>query len=92
MPYSRDKRILQDAGIGQTLRHARLARGFSQEYLANCTGMSASSISNIEAGADLKTSTLLRLASECGLEVYFVPRRAARVVTALLHDLDSSAT
>ena len=90
MPYLRERRALQDAGIGQALRKARLSRGYSQEYLATCTGMSASSISNIEAGADLKTSTLLRLASECGLEVYFVPKPAAHIVSTLLRDLDAA--
>lgn len=88
MPYLREKRVLKDAGIGKALRDARLARGFSQEYLATCVGMSASSISHIEAGADLKTSTLLRLASECRLEVYVVPKAAAHIVSALLRDLE----
>jgi len=49
--------------------------------------MSASSISHIELGSDFKTSTLLRMAAECGCEVLIVPRESIPFVHAVLEDI-----
>ena len=87
MPYSKANRILIDVGIGNVLRKARERRGRSQEELAVLAGMSASSIHHIEMGADFKTSTLLRLAAQCDLEVVIVPKDAVPYVKAVLDDM-----
>lgn len=76
--------------MGSILRRARMRRGHSQEELANSVGMSASSISNIELGSDFKTSTLLRMAAECGCEVLIVPKESVPFVHAVLDDMDMS--
>jgi transcriptional regulator with XRE-family HTH domain len=87
VPYSKENRVLQGSGIGTILRSARIRRGQSQEELANSVGMSASSISHIESGSDLKTSTLLRMAAECECEVVIVPKECVRYVRAVLDDM-----
>jgi len=87
MPYSKERRILQDSGLGRILRRARVRAGQSQEDLANSVGMSASSISNIELGSDFKTSTLLRMAAQCGCEVLIVPKESLPFVHAVLDDM-----
>lgn len=50
-------------------------------------GMSAASVSHIESGSDLKASTLLRLASECDLEMLLVPAEAVPYLRAMLDDM-----
>jgi transcriptional regulator with XRE-family HTH domain len=87
VPYSKSNRILADSGIGILLRRARERRKRSQEDLATRVGMSAASISHIELGSDLKTSTLLRLAAESRLEVLIVPAEAVPYVRAVLADM-----
>jgi len=89
MPYRTSNRALAETGIGTILRRARMRRGHSQEELANCVGMSASSISHIEQGSDLKASTLLRVAAECHLEILFVPKETVPFVRALLDERSS---
>jgi transcriptional regulator with XRE-family HTH domain len=87
MPYSKANRVLGEVGIGSALRKARERCGKSQEELAVLAGMSASSIHHIEMGADFKTSTLLRLAAQCGLEVVIVPKDAVPYLKSVLDDM-----
>jgi hypothetical protein len=49
--------------------------------------MSAASISHIELGSDLKTSTLLRLAAQSKLELIIVPAEAVPYIRAVLDDM-----
>ncbi len=89
MPYSKS-RVLADAGIGTALRKAREKIGRSQEDVAMSAGMSAASISHIELGSDMKTSTLLRVAAAADLEVMIVPAAALPFVRAVLEDVDAN--
>ncbi len=58
--------------------------GRSQESVATSIGMSAASISHIELGSDLMTSTLLRVAVELGLEIVIVPRKTLPQIRAVV--------
>lgn len=50
------------AGFGRNVRTARLARGWTQEQLADETGLASVQISRIERGTrEVRLTTLLRL-------------------------------
>jgi len=87
VPYSKHNRLLESAGIGASLKAARERALRSQEDLAVSLGMSASSISHIELGSDLRTSTLLRITSELRLEIVIVSAEALPRVRAVIDDM-----
>ncbi len=72
------------SAIGQTLRAARRARGMSQSDLAQRVGMRQSTISNAEAGRDLRLGTLVELSRALDLEPILAPRRLLPAITAIL--------
>jgi len=86
MPYS-GKRLLESSGLGPCLQAARERAGRSQADLATALGMDPSSISHIELGSDLRTSTLFRIAAELDLEVVIVTRDALPHVNGVIEDM-----
>ncbi|MGP5704051.1 helix-turn-helix transcriptional regulator [Glutamicibacter arilaitensis] len=48
--------------LGLEIRVARTARGWSQTFLADEAGVSRPSIARIEAGEDVNTATLVKVA------------------------------
>ena len=58
--------------LGQQIRAARAARGWSQSVLADEAGVSRPSIARIEAGEDVNTSTLVKVSETLGFELAVV--------------------
>ena len=70
--------------LAQTLKDARIARGFSQRELAERASLGQSRLALIEAGrVDLRTSTLVQLARALDLELVLAPRRVLPAVQSL---------
>jgi transcriptional regulator with XRE-family HTH domain len=70
--------------LAQTLKDARIARGFSQRELAERAGLGQNRLALIEAGGvDLRTSTLVQLARALDLELVLAPRRVLPAVQSL---------
>lgn len=62
-------------GLGRVLRDRRRVRGLSQKELAERTGISQPTISNVERGASRASiDTILRLAATLELELVVRPR------------------
>lgn len=67
--------VAQDQGqfykaLGDRLRKARLSAGMSQGKLADCIGMSRSSVANIETGRQpIYAHSLVRIATQLGMAV-----------------------
>lgn len=70
--------------LTQTLKEARVARGFTQRELAERAGFGQNRLALIEAGqVDLRTSTLVQLARALDLELVLTPRRVLPAVQSL---------
>lgn len=79
--------------LRQSLRDARVAKGWSQRDLSDRSGLPQAHISRIENGAvDPKSSTLQELARLLDLEVILVPRSALTAVGSVLRDIETEAT
>ena len=71
--------------IIETLKAARVAKGWSQRTLSQKVGIPQSHISKIESGAvDLKTSNLMEMARTLDMEVMLVPRTMIITIRSLL--------
>ncbi|POH75171.1 helix-turn-helix domain-containing protein [Arthrobacter glacialis] len=57
------------AGIGTTIREARIKRGWSQTVLGERAGVSRPTVARIEADHDISTATLSKVATALGLTV-----------------------
>jgi transcriptional regulator with XRE-family HTH domain len=70
-----DTRAIRSLGaLGQLLRDGRRRHGLTQRQLADRSGATQTTISNIERGSgDLRFGTLLRLLSSLGLELAIQP-------------------
>ncbi|UKA77679.1 helix-turn-helix domain-containing protein [Arthrobacter sp. FW306-07-I] len=55
------------AGLAEAIREARHQRGWSQETLAEQAGVSRPTIARVEAGNDISTATLSKVAEALGL-------------------------
>jgi len=72
---------------GETLRAARLRKGWSQRDLAERSGLMQAHISRIEGGAvDPRLSTFLELARLLDLEAIVVPRAAISAVNGVIRE------
>lgn len=60
--------------FGERVRHARQARGFHQDELANRIGVTRMTISRLERGESVSVDTALRALSECGIALALVPK------------------
>ena len=56
--------------IGQRIRQARVKRNYTQDYIAECTGLSNPHISNIETGnTKLSLPTIIKIANVLSVTV-----------------------
>jgi transcriptional regulator with XRE-family HTH domain len=69
----------------QALRSARELAGMSQAEIGTKMGGSQAHVSKIEAGADVRISTLANMARVLGFEVMLVPNRLVPAVDAMVH-------
>lgn len=66
---SSDEGLMVD--IGTRVRHARQAVGWSQTDLAERAGVSRPSVARVEAGDDVSTATLTKIAGALGFVLTF---------------------
>lgn len=59
-------------GIGEDIRHARRALGWSQTKLANHAQVSRPTIARVETGANISTGTLEKVAKTLGKHLRIV--------------------
>ncbi len=55
--------------LGDAIREAREARGWSQQELAAASGVSRPTIARMEAGQGVSTTTLVKLATALRLDI-----------------------
>ncbi len=73
--------------LGERLRAARLAKGWSQRELSAKSGLTQANISKIETGqVDMQISSLLELARFLDLELTLAPRQATPAIEAIVRD------
>lgn len=71
--------------IAKTLKAARESKGLSQRELSIKSGVPQSHISKIESGVvDLRTSSLISLARDLGLELALIPRKTVPAVKSIV--------
>src|SRR5690348_14455386 len=63
--------------VGNAVRAARRQRGWSQARLGKQAGVPQSHIAMLEAGKDVRMSTLLRVTAAIGYDLSFQPREPA---------------
>jgi transcriptional regulator with XRE-family HTH domain len=81
----------QAEAFAQSLRQARLQKGWSQRDLSGKAGIPQAHISRIESGAvDVKVSTLVELARLLDLELVLAPRASLPAVEALIREAEAS--
>lgn len=56
--------------FGDVVKDRRKQRGWSQDQLAEAADVSRPTVARIEAGAEVSTGTLSRIATALGLEVH----------------------
>ncbi|MGH7708720.1 MAG: helix-turn-helix transcriptional regulator [Vulcanimicrobiaceae bacterium] len=66
--------MTEPSELARTLREARSRRGLSQVELARLLGLTQTTVSRAERGADIHLSTLIQIARGLGLELLLVPR------------------
>ena len=71
--------------IGESLQHARTARGLTQAELGRLVGLPQSHISKIERGeTDFQWTTLEQVSNAVGLSPVLVPTELVPVVESLM--------
>lgn len=65
--------------LGQAIRQTRLARGLSQEQIANGADLHPTWVSRIEGGSNPAFGTLKRIASYLGVKVSEIVRLAEEI-------------
>lgn len=70
-------------GFGTMLRQARERVNLSQKALGERLGVKQSQVSNVEAGVDMRLSTLANFARYLGYEMLLVPRERVRDAIAV---------
>lgn len=81
----------QAEAFAQTLRQARLAKGWSQRDLSGKARIPQAHISRIESGSvDVKVSTLVELARLLDLELLLAPRSSIPAVEALIREAETN--
>lgn len=81
----------QAEAFAQSLRQARLHKGWSQRDLSAKAGIPQAHISRIESGTvDVKVSTLVELARLLDLELILAPRSSIPAVEALIREAEAS--
>ena len=69
---------------GARLRELRSERRISQRQLADNAGMNVSQISRVEAGRDVRISTLLKIYAGLGYHLQFEPQEICEEIGELL--------
>lgn len=81
----------QAEAFAQSLRQARLDKGWSQRDLSGKAQIPQAHISRIESGAvDVKVSTLVELARLLDLELLLAPRSSIPAVEALIREVEAN--
>ena len=81
----------QAEAFAQSLRQARLDKGWSQRDLSGKARIPQAHISRIESGSvDVKVSTLVELARLLDLELLLVPRSSIPAVEALIREAEAN--
>lgn len=71
--------------IFESLREARINKGWSQRELSTHSGIPQSHISKIESGAvNLRVSSLIALARVLELELFLAPRKSAPAIQSII--------
>ena len=71
--------------ILESLREARVRKGFSQRELGARSGVPQSHISKIESGGvDLRMSSLIALARVLDLELFVAPKKSVPVIKSII--------
>lgn len=71
--------------ILESLRDARVRKGFSQRELSARSGVPQSHISKIESGSvDLRISSLIALARVLDLELFVAPRKSVPAIQSII--------
>ena len=71
--------------ILDSLREARVRKGFSQRELSARSGVPQSHISKIESGGvDLRVSSLIALARVLDLELFVVPKKSVPAIKSII--------
>ena len=71
--------------ILQSLREARVRKGFSQRELSARSGVPQSHISKIESGGvDLRMSSLIALARVLDLELFVAPKKSVPAIKSII--------
>lgn len=65
--------------LGKAIRQTRLARGLSQEQVANGADLHPTWVSHIEGGSNPAWGTVKRIASALGVEVSEIARLAEEI-------------
>ncbi|ELM6610202.1 helix-turn-helix domain-containing protein [Vibrio cholerae] len=77
--------------ILQSLREARVRKGFSQRELSARSGVPQSHISKIESGGvDLRMSSLIALARVLDLELFVVPKKSVPAIKSIIRSSQES--
>lgn len=76
--------------ILQSLREARVRKGFSQRELSARSGVPQSHISKIESGGvDLRMSSLIALARVLDLELFIAPKKSVPAIKSIIRSSQS---
>ncbi|EHR41438.1 helix-turn-helix domain-containing protein [Alishewanella agri BL06] len=71
--------------ILQSLREARISKGFSQRELSARSGVPQSHISKIESGGvDLRMSSLIAIARVLDLELFVAPKKSVPAIKSII--------
>ncbi|WP_119773178.1 helix-turn-helix domain-containing protein [Vibrio cholerae] len=71
--------------ILESLREARVRKGFSQRELSARSGVPQSHISKIESGSvDLRISSLIALARVLDLELFVAPKKSVPAIKSII--------
>jgi transcriptional regulator with XRE-family HTH domain len=71
--------------ILESLREARVRKGFSQRELSARSGVPQSHISKIESGGvDLRVSSLIALARVLDLELFVAPKKSVPAIQSII--------
>ncbi|REG78207.1 helix-turn-helix domain-containing protein [Marinomonas pollencensis] len=73
--------------ILESLREARVRKGFSQRELSARSGVPQSHISKIESGGvDLRMSSLIALARVLDLELFVAPKKSVPAIKSIIRN------
>lgn len=75
--------------LGSAVRRVRQVAVLSQDDLARRASTSRPTVSRLERGSAVATSTLLDVAAACGYELVLVPRGARLTITTNVNDAES---